>query len=81
MAIAAIMKMKCVRLQPSGGGRAEVVDLEEIDDNDVAKTNIKLSPNPSPVPKAKMTIVITKAAAQGAFANGLFYRVDFTVVT
>lgn len=80
-AIATIMKMKCIRLQTAGLGQPEVVTLRETQDNDTAKTNIKVMPQANPQPKAEMDIVITKGTSQGVFKKDQHYRIDFTEIT
>lgn len=78
-AIAAVMKMKCVRRQPAGGGQPEVIDLEEVTGNTTTETNLHVMPTRQNVPLARMDrITIDAAAAQGAFKIGASYKVEFT---
>lgn len=81
MAIATILKMRVIKLQPAVGGQPEIVELRESLDNDTAKTNIRKMPSAQTQPKAEMTIKIDNAAGQGAFALGTYYVVSFTATT
>lgn len=75
------MKMKCIRLQPATVGGPEVVTVRESQDTDTAKTNIKTMSQSNPNPRAEMDIIITAAAAQGAFKKDQHYVVAFTETT
>lgn len=80
-AIAAVMKMRCVRLQPAVAGRPEVVDLEEQPSNVATASNLHVMPKSDSVQLTEMQrVVIDKAAAQGAFKVNRNYRVEFTLL-
>lgn len=81
MAIAAIIKMRCIRLQPAAGGNAEVAELRESSDPDAAKQNIKKHPVSQAQPRADMSLVIDNVAGQAAFKKDQAYVVTFTETT
>lgn len=81
MAITAVLKMKCVRLQPAVGGSPEVVELEEVFDSDVAKSNLHVMPSNAAVPALLNQLIIDKATAQGSFKKDMLYVVNFTETT
>lgn len=80
MAIAAVVRMKCVRLQPAGGGNPEVVDLEEETSNVTTESSVHVMPRGNKVPLATTKLVIDRAAAQGAFIKDKSYKVEFTAL-
>lgn len=80
-AIAAVMKMRCVGLQPAVAGQPETVELVEDVTNSTTNSNLHVMPIASAIPMARMRkITIDKAAAQGKFVKDRSYRVEFTLL-
>lgn len=80
-AIAAVIRMKCVRLQPAAQSRPEIVDLEEQTSNLTSESNAHIMPPGNFKPAVINGLVIDNPLAKGAFVKGASYSVAFTLLT
>lgn len=83
MAIAAVVvKMRCVAIQNGGPGPLdERVDLEQVLDNDTAKSSVTTMPVAKPKPATRMTLYIDTVAAKGQFKKDQLYVMSFAETT